>query len=90
MIVNTNHRDIPAPARAGRQKQQKYTYIKAYNPMSANPAVFHVFIYVHFFPYQYNRYQREIQEENKKIRILEKSKHAASTIKIRNSTDFQP
>ena len=66
MIVSANNKDIPAPARVSRQKRQKCTYINAYGPISANPTVFYKFLFAHFFLHQYNRYQREIQEENGK------------------------
>jgi hypothetical protein len=72
MIVSANHRNISVPAGVKRQERRKCIYINAYAHKIANPTVFYICMYIHFYFYQYNRYQKEIQEKNEKIRILEK------------------
>jgi hypothetical protein len=64
MIVGTNNRDISRPGSVKGQKQQNYAYVH----MNTTPLVFFINMYVHFFFHQYNRYQKEIQEKNKKIK----------------------
>ena len=72
MIVSTNNRDIKVPCRKRRQKRHKCMYINTYPRLNTKLAVFCICMCVHFFIYQYNRYQKELQEKNEKIRILEK------------------
>jgi hypothetical protein len=67
MIVSTNNRNTAAPGGVKRQKQ-KWMWIKIHFRLNASPAVFFIYMSVHLFFHQYNRYQREIQE--KKIQNL--------------------
>lgn len=72
MIVSTNNRDILVPAGVKGQDRQECIYINTYAHINTNQTFFYIFMFIHFFFYQYNRYQKEIQEENEKIRILGK------------------